>query len=205
MQDTIIEPLRDIDVVRLLKFIRREEDNEHIAQLCADVSSEFAHIARYVGKVGFALSEEWKAAADKDKNAEHLVLSVKEYKTRLKAIHVRATGDHDNQGVDISQNIMKRRESKPVHFSLPEQFTEAKNYILAELFCTFPEGSLVAMKTSAEIIPLFEPLTVYKPMPADEGLVKLLAIEAANQAGDDAPMIKSPYADDNVRVRSFSR
>jgi hypothetical protein len=159
MQDNIIDSFQEIDVVRLLKFIRQEEENEHIAQLCADVSSEFARISRYVGKVGFALSEEWKVASRKEKSADHLVLIIKEHKTRLMALHIRSTGDHDNQGVDVSQNILRHRESEPVSFALPEQFVEAKNYILAEIFSAFPKDRLevkFGKGKDSETVPLFE-------------------------------------------------
>lgn len=198
MQNTVIQPLQEIEIARLLRYIRREEEQEYSAQLCADVSSEFSRIARHVAKVGFSLSDEWKSA-------EHLVLTVKEYKTRLAAIHIRVTGDTDNQGVDVSQTILRRRETKPVSFSLPSQFHDAKGFILAQLLDVFPEGSLIAMKTSAEIIPLFEPPTIHKPMPSNEGEIKALAIEEANQSGEDAPMIKSPYADDNLPKLNYAR
>lgn len=204
MRDKIIKPLQEIEVVRLLKYIRHEEENEHIAQLCADISSEFAHIARFVSPVGFSLSEEWKAASGKNKDSEHLVLTVKEYKTRLMALHIRSTGDHDNQGVDVSQNILRRRESNLVHFSLPSEFVSAKNHILAQLFSAFPSDRLLVKGDAGEMVPLFEEVVAKPPRTNDEGVLKERALaEASNDP--DAKMILSPYADDNRRPRSFSR
>ena len=198
MQNIIaLDKLQDSEVAKLLRFIRREEDSEHIAQLCAEISSEFARIARHVSRVGLSLSDEWK-------NANHMVLTVREHKTRLAAIHIRATGDDDHQGVNVSQTILRRRESAPVSFSLPRQFEASKDHVLTQLFDILPKDRLVALKTSAEIIPLFEALTVAAPMPHDEGDIKRLAVAQAEAEGL-GKMILSPYADDNVRIRSFSR
>jgi hypothetical protein len=92
MKDNVVVPLQEVGVARLVKFIREQEENEHFALLCADISSEFARIARYVSKVGFILSDEWKSA-------DHLVLNVREHNSRLLAVHIRANGNPEDQCV----------------------------------------------------------------------------------------------------------
>lgn len=189
--------LHDLEVKRLIRYIRREEENEYIAQLWADLSSESARIARYVAKVGFSLREEWKSAA-------HLVLVVGEYKSRLAAIHIRDNSENDTQKVDVSLARGRRREEEPVSFSLPHEFHVAKDHVLAELFGIFPLDRLVALKTRAEVIPLFEPVVVSLPPTHDEGEIKARAVEQAHAEGL-GNIIRSPYADDNLPRRSFAR
>lgn len=198
MKDNVVVPLREVEVKRLLRFIRREEENGHITQLFADISSDFARIARYMTKVGFSLTDEWKSA-------DHLVLNVREYKTRLLAIHIRAAGDHDNQSVDVSQAVLRRRETKPVSFSLPDEFADAKNHIMAELFAAFPENRLMIKVSPTDIAPMFE-TEADRPLPptSDEGVIKERAYAEAERVGL-GKVIQSPYADDNLPRRSFAR
>jgi hypothetical protein len=199
MQDKVIVPLREVEVARLVKFIRREEDNEHVAQLYADISSEFSRIARHMGKVGFILSDEWKSS-------DHLVLSVKEYKARLLAINIRATGNPDNQSVDVSHSVLRRRETKPVSFSLPDQFAEAKAQVMSDLFEAFPQNRLMVKVSPTESAPMFENPADKPLLPTwDEGVMKDRAYAEAERVGLDNKVTLSPWAVDNVRVRSFSR
>ncbi len=176
----------------------REEENGHITQLFADISSDFARIARYMTKVGFSLTDEWKSA-------DHLVLNVREYKTRMLAIHIRATGSHDNQSVDVSHTFLRRRETKPVSFSLPDEFAEAKFHVLAELFSAFPTDRLLVKAENGEVRSMFMTEADRPPAPTwDEGVIKQRAVAQAEQEGL-GKMICSAYADDNLPARSFAK
>jgi|GEM_PF-7038842 len=197
MTEIVTEPLPEIEVTRLLKFIRQEEDNEHTANLFASICADFMRIARHVAKVGFSLSDEWRSA-------DHLVLAIKEHKTRIFALHIRSAGTEDNQSVEVSHVVLRRKESAPKPFFLPEQFEIATTHIIGELFAALPQDRLVAIKNRKEIIPLFEPVVDKLPPTWDEGELKARA-QAIADLNPHSKTFRTPFADDNLRVRSFSR
>lgn len=198
MPNIFNEPLRELEVARLLKHIRGEEDKEHIADFCADISAEFARIARYVGKVGFSLSEKWKSA-------DHMVLAVKDYRDPLLAIHIRSSDANDQQTIDISYTMKRKRtEVGKERFYLPYQFQDAKNHLMGQLFAAFPHGALIAPEAKDEEIPMFEPPVLTLPPTWDEAIMKERAFVAANEEGE-SKVIRLTHADRNQRTRSFSR
>lgn len=200
MTDNTTNSSLDLEVASLIRHIRSEDDCGHIALFCADISSKFAEIARHVGKVGFSLSDEWRSA-------HHMVLSVREGKHRLLAIHIRNSGDHDNQTVNVSDVAINEMETEPVLFSLPEDFSDAKAHVLGRLFAAFPRDKLVLPIEAGPPIPLFVPVVANKEAATwDEDVIRVRAVNAANNGAEGiGPCIRSPYADDNLPQRSFAR
>lgn len=198
MQDKIIELPHEAEVRTLIEFIRKQQENEHFADLCADICSEFARVARCVGKVGYLLSDEWKSA-------DHMVLSVAEYKAHLLAIHIRLAGNHDNQAVAVSQTSPYQNiEATQVQFPLPQESVQAREYIMRKVFEAFSPQRLL-LSFAGEKIPLFEDDVPHLPPTSDESVLKERAYQRAAAEAPGA-ILRTPYADDNMppERRSFS-
>ena len=180
MQNEPFHQLSDTQIGELLELIRQVKDKEHIAQLYAEICYESALVARHVSKIGFSLSEAWKTAND-------LEIVINEATTSLLSLRICGDGDEDHQAVAVSSRFPAKGldETETTVFMLPEQSTDAKNYIMGQLFKAFPADRLVTLFGQ------FADTTEETNLPTgDEGALKERAIAEASARQNRVPAVR---------------